>query len=37
MARTVKFINDNIEVSGRRLTVDDIYRDGYRPKPPIMP
>jgi NitT/TauT family transport system substrate-binding protein len=37
MARTVKFINDNVEVTGRRLTVDDIYRDGYLPKPAVMP
>jgi len=37
MARTVQFINDNVEVTGRKLTVDDIYRDGYLPKPAILP
>jgi NitT/TauT family transport system substrate-binding protein len=37
MARTVQFINDNVEVTGRKLTVDDIYREGYLPKPAILP
>ncbi len=37
MARTVQFINDNVEVNGRKLTVNDIYREGYLPKPPISP
>ena len=37
MARTVQFINDNVEINGRKLTVDDIYRDGYLPKPAIQP
>jgi NitT/TauT family transport system substrate-binding protein len=37
MARTVQFINDNVDVTGRKLTVNDIYRDGYLPKPAILP
>jgi NitT/TauT family transport system substrate-binding protein len=37
MGRTVDFINNNVEVSGRKLTVDDIYRDGYLPSPPVRP
>ena len=37
MQRTVDFINNNIEVPGRKFTVDDIYRDGYLPKEPIRP
>src|SRR3954468_14360002 len=37
MQRTVDFINNNVEVTGRKLTVDDIYRDGYLPKPAILP
>ena len=35
MRRTVEFINSNVEVTGRHLTADDIYRDGYLPNPPI--
>jgi len=35
MRRTVDFINSNVEVTGRPLTVDDIYRDGYLPNPAI--
>ena len=37
MGRSVDFINNNVEVSGRKLTVDDIYRDGYLPKEPVRP
>ncbi len=37
MKRTVDFINNNIEVEGRKLTVDDIYRDGYLPTQPVRP
>jgi len=37
MRRTVDFINNNVEVAGRKLTVEDIYRDGFLPAPPIRP
>jgi NitT/TauT family transport system substrate-binding protein len=37
MRRTVDFINNNVEVSGRKLTVGDIYRDGFLPTPSIRP
>ncbi len=37
MKRTVDFINANIEVEGKRLTVEDIYREGYLPRDPIKP
>jgi len=37
MGRTVDFINRNVEVEGRKLTVDDIYREGFLPDPPIRP
>ena len=37
MKRSVDFINNNIEVSGNKLTVDGIYRDGYLPRDPIRP
>jgi len=37
MQRSVDFINNNVDVSGRRLTVDDIYRAGYLPAEPIRP
>jgi NitT/TauT family transport system substrate-binding protein len=37
MRRTVDFINNNVEVSGRKLTVEDIYRDGFLPTPSIRP
>jgi NitT/TauT family transport system substrate-binding protein len=37
MGRTVDFINNNVDISGRKLTVDDIYRDGYLPSPPVRP
>jgi NitT/TauT family transport system substrate-binding protein len=37
MARSVEFMNTNVEISGRKLTVDDIFRPGYLPNPPIRP
>ena len=37
MQRTVDFINNNVEIAGRKLTVDDIYREGYLPATPIRP
>jgi NitT/TauT family transport system substrate-binding protein len=37
MRRTVDFINNNVDVAGRKLTVEDIYREGYLPQPPIRP
>jgi NitT/TauT family transport system substrate-binding protein len=37
MRRTVDFINNNIEVAGSKLTVADIYREGYLPTPPVKP
>jgi NitT/TauT family transport system substrate-binding protein len=37
MKNTVDFINKNIEVSGDKLTADQIYRPGYLPETPIKP
>ncbi len=37
MQRSVDFINNNVEINGRKLTVDDLYRDGYLPKDPVRP
>ena len=37
LKRTVDFVNANIDVSGRRLGADDIYRDGFLPKEAIRP
>lgn len=37
MKRTVDFINDNVDVQGRRMTVDDIYADGFLPATPVLP
>lgn len=37
MRRTVDFINNNVEVLGRKLTVEDIYREGYLPATPVRP
>jgi NitT/TauT family transport system substrate-binding protein len=34
---TVDFINNNVEVSGERLTAEQIYRPGYLPETPIKP
>ena len=37
MQRSVEFMNNNVEITGRKLTVDDIYREGYLPVEPIRP
>ena len=37
MRRTVDFINNNVEIAGRKLTVEDIYREGYLPATPVRP
>ena len=37
MRRTVDFINNNVEVTGRKLTLEDIQRDGFLPVPPVLP
>jgi NitT/TauT family transport system substrate-binding protein len=37
LKRTVDFVNDNFDVSGRRFSAEDIYRAGYLPKDPIRP
>jgi NitT/TauT family transport system substrate-binding protein len=37
MKNTVDFINKNIEVSGDRLTAEQIFRPGYLPAQPIKP
>jgi NitT/TauT family transport system substrate-binding protein len=37
MKNTVDFINNNIEVSGDKLTAEQIYRPGYLPEVPIKP
>jgi len=37
MRNTVDFINKNIEVSGDKLTAEQIYRPGYLPETPIKP
>jgi NitT/TauT family transport system substrate-binding protein len=37
MARTVEFMNNNVDIQGRKLTVEDILRTGYLPNPPIKP
>ena len=37
LKRTVDFVNANIDVSGRRLGADDIYRDGFLPKEAVRP
>ncbi len=37
MARTVDFINANVDVQGRKLTVEDVMREGYLPAQPIRP
>jgi NitT/TauT family transport system substrate-binding protein len=37
MQRSVEFMNNNVEITGRKRTVDDIYRSGYLPTPPIRP
>jgi NitT/TauT family transport system substrate-binding protein len=37
MQRSVEFINNNVDINGRKLTADEIYRDGYLPKEPVRP
>jgi NitT/TauT family transport system substrate-binding protein len=37
MKRTVDFINNNIEVSGKKLSADEIYREGFLPKEAVRP
>jgi NitT/TauT family transport system substrate-binding protein len=37
LKRTVDFVNANVEVAGRRLSAEDIYRDGFLPKEAIRP
>jgi NitT/TauT family transport system substrate-binding protein len=37
LKRTVDFVNANIEVTGKRLTAEELYRGGYLPKDPIHP
>jgi len=37
MKNTVDFINKNIEVSGEKLTAEQIYAPGYLPEKPILP
>ncbi|WP_373070062.1 ABC transporter substrate-binding protein [Gemmatimonas sp.] len=37
MRRTVQFINDNVEVTGAKLSADNIQVDGYLPSPAIKP
>src|SRR5262249_26315516 len=37
MQNTVDFINNNIEVPGDKLTVQQIYAPGYLPEKPILP
>lgn len=37
MRRTVEFINSNVDIEGRKLTADDIFRDGFLPREPIRP
>ena len=37
LARTVQFIQDNIDIPGSPLKTDAIYLEGYLPSPPIKP
>jgi NitT/TauT family transport system substrate-binding protein len=37
MKNTVDFINKNIEVSGDKLTAEQIFRPGYLPTEPVKP
>jgi NitT/TauT family transport system substrate-binding protein len=37
LKRTVDFVNANFDVSGKRLSAEDIYRPGYLPKEAIRP
>ncbi|MFM9994137.1 MAG: hypothetical protein ACKVOY_22215, partial [Burkholderiaceae bacterium] len=37
MKRSVDFINNNVEVTGIKLTADGILAEGYLPNPAIKP
>lgn len=37
LRRTVDFVNDNFDVTGKRFSAEDIYRPGYLPKDAIRP
>jgi NitT/TauT family transport system substrate-binding protein len=37
LERTVQFINDNVEVQGKRFSAEQLHRPGYLPKEPIRP
>jgi NitT/TauT family transport system substrate-binding protein len=37
MKNTVDFINKNIEVSGDKVSAEQIFRPGYLPETPIKP
>ena len=37
MKKTVDLINNNIDVSGEKLTAEQIYAPGYLPEKPILP
>jgi len=37
MKNTVDFINKNVEVTGDKLTADQIYVPGFLPEKPILP
>lgn len=37
MKKTVDFINDNVEITGEKLTAEQIMRPGYLPEKPILP
>jgi NitT/TauT family transport system substrate-binding protein len=37
MKRTVDFINKNVDITGEKLTAEQIYRHGFLPDAPILP
>jgi len=37
MKKTVDFINDNVEITGEKLTAEQIMRPGYLPEKPVLP
>jgi len=37
MKRTVDFMNTNLDIPGKRVAVEDVYRDGFLPEEPIRP
>lgn len=37
MKKTVDFINNNVEITGEKLTAEQIMRPGYLPEKPILP